>query len=160
VQKLARLLWEGMGYGWGAACYIGVTTPLLPEALERCRRLGFGRILVFPFFLFTGVLEKRIRHTAESFGREHPETDVLCAGYLNVHPLLLDVFRERAQEALHGSPNMNCELCKYRVRLPGFADAVGQPQEGHHHHVRGIGQEGLHNHHHGHDGHHHRAPHP
>ena len=141
VQKLARLLWEGMGFGWGAACYIGVTSPLLPEALERCRRLGFGRILVLPFFLFTGVLEKRIRRTAHAFGREHPETEILCAGYLGVHQLLVQVFRERAREAVYGDPNMNCELCKYRVQLPGFASAVGQPQHGHHHHVRGIGQD-------------------
>jgi sirohydrochlorin cobaltochelatase len=141
VQKLARLLWEGMGFGWGAACYIGVTTPLLPEALERCRRMGYCRILVLPFFLFTGVLEKRIRRLAHTFGREHPDTEVLCARYLSAHPLLVDVFRERAQEALYGSPNMNCDLCKYRVQLPGYASAVGQPQHGHHHHVRGIGQD-------------------
>ncbi len=152
VAKLARLLGEGMGYGWSAACYIGVTTPLLPEALERCRRLGFGRVLVFPFFLFTGVLEKRIREQTMAFGGEHPETEFLCARYLDVHPLLFGAFAERAEEAVHGSPNMNCELCKYRVRLPGFEQAVGQPQVGHHHHVRGIGQDDhSHGHHHGHD---------
>src|SRR5207248_4953421 len=111
VCKLARMLAEGMGYGWSASCYIGVTTPLLPEALERCRRLGFGRVLVLPFFLFTGVLEKRIRGLAHSFGREHAQIEVLCASYLNVHPLLFDVFHERVQEAIHGGPNMNCELC-------------------------------------------------
>lgn len=152
VQKLARILWEGMGFGWGAASYIGVTTPLLPEALERCRRIGFGRIVVLPFFLFTGILEKRIRSMAQAFGHEHRDTEVVYASYLNVHPLLLDVFRERAQEAIDGSPNMNCELCKYRVSLPGFAAAVGQPQQGHHHHVRGIGQD---HHDHPHDHHHH-----
>jgi sirohydrochlorin cobaltochelatase len=152
VGKLARLLWEGMGFGWGAACYIGVTTPLLPEALERCHRMGFRRVLVFPFFLFTGVLEKRIRRQTEEFGRQHKGAEFLCAGYLNVHPLLFDAFAERAEEAVHGSPNMNCELCKYRVRLPGFEAAVGQPQVGHHHHVRGIGQDegGHHHHEHGH----------
>jgi sirohydrochlorin cobaltochelatase len=157
VAKLARLLWEGMGFGWGAACYIGVTTPLLPEALERCHRMGFRRVMVFPFFLFTGVLEKRIRRQTEEFSRQHPGSEFLCAGYLNVHPLLLDAFAERAEEAVHGSPNMNCELCKYRVRLPGFEQAVGQPQVGHHHHVRGIGQDdaGHHHHHHDHDHHHH-----
>jgi sirohydrochlorin cobaltochelatase len=157
VCKLARLLGEGMGFGWSAACYIGVTAPLLPEALERCGRLGFARVLVFPFFLFTGVLEKRIRRQSEEFGRQHPGTEVLCAGYLNAHPLLLEVFAERAEEAVNGSPNMNCELCKYRVRLPGFEAAVGQPQAGHHHHVRGIGQdaEGQHHHDHGHPRHHH-----
>lgn len=157
MQKLARILWEGMGYGWGAACYIGVTTPLLAEALERCRRMGFGRILVLPFFLFTGILEKRIRTTSEAFGQVHADVEVLCAGYLNVHPLLFDVFRERAEEAIAGSPNMNCELCKYRVHLPGFEAAVGQPQVGHHHHVRGIGQD--HDHAHGHHHHHHHGGH-
>src|ERR1051325_11184904 len=155
VQKLARILAEGMGFGWSAASYIGVTTPLLPDALERCRRMGFGRIVVFSFFLFTGVLEKRIRSISHAFGHEHPDTEVLYANYLNVHPLLFEVFRERADEAIHGSPNMNCELCKYRVPLPGFAAAVGQPQEGHHHHVRGIGQD---DHHHPHD-HDHGHPH-
>jgi sirohydrochlorin cobaltochelatase len=112
--------------------------------------MGYGRIIVFPFFLFTGVLEKRIRRQTQEYAEKYPETEFLCADYLNVHPLLLEVFEERAHEAVHGSPDMNCELCKYRVPLPGFADAVGQPQVGHHHHVRGIGQaDGHHSHHHG-----------
>ncbi len=162
ISKLSRMLWEGMGFGWAATCYSGVTTPLLPEALERCHRLGFRRVLVFPFFLFTGVLEKRIRQQTAEFARDHSNTEFVCAGYLNTHPLLIDTFAERAEEVVHGSPNMNCELCKYRVRLPGFEQAVGQPQVGHHHHVRGIGQDGEghdHAHHqHSHDydhGHHH-----
>jgi sirohydrochlorin cobaltochelatase len=151
VAKLARILAEGMGYGWSAPCFIGVTTPLLPEALERCRRLGFGRVVVFPFFFFTGVLEKRIRQQTMEFASQHQDTEFLCAGYLDAHPLLCKAFMDRAEEAVNGSPNMNCELCKYRVHLPGFEQAVGQPQVGHHHHVRGIGQ---HEHSHGH-GHHH-----
>src|SRR5205823_4032824 len=122
VAKLARILWEGMGFGWGAACYIGVTTPLLPEALERCRHLGFARVLVFPFFLFTGILEKRIRQQTLEFAQRHTEQEFLCAGYLDAHPLLLEAFTERAEEVIHGSPNMNCELCKYRVQLPGFEE--------------------------------------
>jgi sirohydrochlorin cobaltochelatase len=161
IFKVARILWEGLGFGWGAACYSGVATPLVPEALDRCARMGFGRIVVFSFFLFTGVLEKRIRETSLAFGREHPQTEIVYANYLNADPLLVEVFRERAREAVHGSPNMNCELCKYRVQLPGYAAAVGQPQVGHHHHVRGIGQDGhSHDHHHddhdhGHGPHHH-----
>jgi sirohydrochlorin cobaltochelatase len=159
VAKLARMLGEGMGYGWSASAYIGVTTPLLTDALPRCHHMGFARVVVFPFFLFTGVLEKRIRRQTLEFGEAQPGTEYLCAGYLDAHPLLLEVFAERAEEAVSGSPNMNCELCKYRVRLPGFEAAVGQPQAGHHHHVRGIGQDGD-QHHHDHDhGHGHRHHH-
>lgn len=158
ISKLSRMLWEGMGFGWGAVCYVGVTAPLLPEALERCQRMGYRRLLVLPFFLFTGVLEKRIRRQTAEFARQHPATEFLCAGYLNAHPLLFDAFAERAEEAVHGSPNMNCELCKYRVRLPGHEQALGLPQFGHHHHVRGIGQDDAaqpHDHGNGHALHHH-----
>ncbi len=154
ISKLARILGEGMGYGWSATCFSGVAAPLVPEALQRCQRMGFARIVVFPFFLFTGILEKRIRQQTAEFAALHPRTEFTVAHYLGVHPLLSDTFRERAEEAIHGSPNMNCELCKYRVQLPGFEQAVGQPQVGHHHHVRGIGQDEHHHHHHG-DGHHH-----
>jgi sirohydrochlorin cobaltochelatase len=140
ICKLAMLLGEGMGYGWSTTCFAGVAAPLVPEALDRCARMGFARILVFPFLLFTGVLDKRIRQQALEFTARCPETEFLCAGCLDAHPFLCEAFEERAEEALHGSPNMNCELCKYRLRLPGFEHAVGLPQCGHHHHVRGIGQ--------------------
>ena len=159
IQKLTRILWEGLGFGWGATCFSGVTSPLVPEALERCHRMGFGRIVVFPFFLFTGVLEKRIRRQTAEFAALHPEAEFLSADYLKPDPLLFDVFLDRASETVHGSPNMNCELCKYRVRLPGHEDAVGAPQVGHHHHVRGIGQDDGHDHGHHYDHHHHHHHH-
>ena len=115
---------------------------LTHAAFMSCQRMGFARLLVLPFFLFTGVLEKRIRRLTQECAAGHPDTEFLCAHYLDVHPLLVEAFTERSEEAIHGSPNMNCGLCKYRVRLPGFEAAVGQPQVGHHHHVRGIGQDG------------------
>ena len=132
VQKLARLLWEGMGFGWAAACYIGITLPRLPEALACCQRMGFARILVFPFFLFTGRLEKRIGKVTAEFAAEHPESEFLVADYLDAHPLLIQVLLDRTQEALHGNAHMNCELCQYRVQLPGFEAALGKPQYAHH----------------------------
>ena len=57
---------------------------------------------------------------------------------------------ERAREIPFGLQDMNCQLCKYREQVVGFEDQVGEPQAGHHHHVRGIeGHHGLdheHNH--------------
>jgi sirohydrochlorin cobaltochelatase len=140
VGKLARLLGEGMQFGWSMACYSGVTTPLVPEALERCGRMGYRRIVLAPFLLFTGVLEKRIRRQTAEFAAAHPETEFLVSSYLNADPLLVGAFADRAEEAVAGTADMNCQLCKYRVPLPGFEDAVDEPQVGHHHGVRGIGQ--------------------
>ncbi|MDP6874523.1 MAG: sirohydrochlorin chelatase, partial [Alphaproteobacteria bacterium] len=61
------------------------------------------------------------------------------ASYLNDHPLVLDAFADRVNEALEGANNMNCLNCKYREQVLGFEVEVGLPQESHHHHVEGIG---------------------
>ncbi|WP_119458945.1 sirohydrochlorin chelatase [Rhodospirillaceae bacterium SYSU D60014] len=163
VSKIARMLWEGMGFGWAEVCYSGVTFPLVAPGLEHAVKLGYHRIIVFPYFLFTGVLVKRIYRVTDEIAARHPEIEFLKAGYLNDHPLVLDAFAERVQEILAGENNMNCQLCKYREQVLGFEAEVGLAQESHHHHVEGIGTDSDHagdgHHHHGHDHHHHDHTH-
>ncbi|ABC33114.1 uncharacterized conserved protein [Hahella chejuensis KCTC 2396] len=159
ISKITRMLEEGMGFGWAITCYSGVTTPLVPDALKRAHGLGFKQVIVFPYFLFTGRLVKKIYDWADSYQAEHPEVKVVKAPYLNDHPLILDTFADRLDEIEKGSPNMNCQMCQYRVQIVGNEHKVGLPQEGHHHHVRGIGTDGDHSHHHDHHDHHHSHGH-
>jgi len=171
IAKLARMLWEGMGFGWAETAFSGVAHPLVEPGLRRAAMLGFRRIIVFPYFLFTGVLVKRIYAAVDRVAADHPEIDFVKAGYLRDHPLVLDCFAERVTEIAEGEPAMNCQLCKYRTQIIGYETAAGAPQEGHHHHVRGIGTDadqhhdghprGPHDHgHHHHDhGHDHGHPH-
>src|SRR5262247_4691641 len=114
ISKVARMLWEGMGFGWCEVCYSGVTFPLVAPGLEHAVKLGYRRIIVFPYFLFTGVLVKRIYSITDEMAARHPEIELLKANYLNDHPLVLDAFAERVEEMLTGSPNMNCQHCLYR----------------------------------------------
>jgi sirohydrochlorin cobaltochelatase len=159
VAKVMRMLWEGFGFGWGETAYSGVTFPLVEPALERAVRLGFRCIVVFPYFLFTGVLVKRIYEHSDRVAARHPEVSFVKAGYLNDHPLVLDAFAERVDEILAGANLMNCKMCKYRERILGFEAEVGLAQESHHHHVEGVGTGGApghardheHAHDHGHD---------
>ncbi len=150
VAKLTRLLLEGFGFGWAETAYSGVTFPLVGAALERVVRLGFKRIIVFPYFLFTGILVERIYAAADKAARVHPDVEIIKAPYLNDHPLVVETFIERARGILAGDTAMNCALCKYRTQLPAFEHQVGEPQMSHHHHVEGIGT-GLHGHGHGHE---------
>ena len=60
IAKVARMLWEGLGFGWAEAAFSGVAHPRVGAALDRATLLGFRHIVVFPYFLFTGVLVKRI----------------------------------------------------------------------------------------------------
>ena len=151
VSKVTRMLWEGLGLGWAETAYSGVTFPLIKPGLEHACRLGFKRIVVFPYFLFTGILVKRIYQYTDLVAAEHPEIQFVKASYLNDHPLVLDTFSERVEEIRNGVNNMNCKLCKYREQFLGFENEVGLRQESHHHHVEGIGTGHSHSHGHSHD---------
>nr|WP_254940529.1 sirohydrochlorin chelatase [Cyanobium sp. Morenito 9A2] len=138
VAKVTRMLVEGFGFGWGETVYSGVTFPLVEPGLRHVVRLGYKRILVFPYFLFSGVLVSRIRQHTERVVADHPEVQFLPVDYLGDHPLVIDTFIERVEEVVRGDTNMNCSLCKYRAQVLGFEREVGAPQESHHHHVEGL----------------------
>jgi sirohydrochlorin cobaltochelatase len=155
IAKVMRMLWEGFGFGWGETAYSGVTFPLVQPSLEHVAKLGYKRVIVFPYFLFTGILVERIYEATDHVAAQHPQIEFIKAGYLNDHPLVLEVFEDRLTEILAGSNNMNCQMCKYRAQVLGFEDEVGLAQESHHHHVEGIGT----GHDHGHDHHDHAHDH-
>jgi sirohydrochlorin cobaltochelatase len=148
ISKLARMLWEGMGFGWAEVAFSGVAHPRVDAALTRAARLGFRRIVLFPYFLFTGVLVKRIYQQTDKVARLFPEIEFVKALYLRDHPQVLEAFYDRVHEAREGQPAMNCQLCKYRTQIIGYESDAGVPQAAHHHHVRGIGTGGDHPHHH------------
>ncbi|NSL87099.1 sirohydrochlorin chelatase [Chitinophaga sp. Mgbs1] len=112
VAKLARMLWEGMGFGFATTAYIGVTAPLLTEALPITARLPFRRVVVLPVFLFTGILLKRIYEQVAVF-QEQTETEYICTDPFGSHELLLQAIDIRIREAEAGSGHMNCQLCKW-----------------------------------------------
>jgi len=139
VSKITRLLWEGMGFGWAETGYSGVTFPLVEPCLEHVARLGYRRVVVFPYFLFTGILIDRIYGFTDQVAAAHPDIEFVKAEYLNDHPKVIETFSERVREILTGNTAMNCAMCKYRAQVLGFEAEVGAPQESHHHHVEGQG---------------------
>ena len=139
VSKIARMLWEGLGFGWCEVGYSGVTFPLVEPALDHVARLGYKRILVFPYFLFSGILIDRIYGFTDICAAKYPDLQFVKAGYLGDHPKVLETFVERICEQLGEIPPPNCALCKYRTQILGFEGEVGAVQQSHHHHVEGQG---------------------
>ena len=139
ISKIARMLWEGMGFGWCEVGYSGVTFPLVEPCLSHVVKLGYKRVVVFPYFLFSGILINRIYGFTDQVAADNPDIAFVKAGYLNDHPKVLATFAERVMEIIEGSNLMNCALCKYRTAALGFEEEVGLPQESHHHHVEGAG---------------------
>ena len=148
VNKLARMVEEGMGFGSSYVCYSGTAKPLVADGIARAAQMGYRRVVVIPYFLFTGILIKRIYSAIDKIQPKFPDVEVLKAGYLGVHHHVTDVWVEKAREALVGINSSNCSLCKYRTQIVGYEGEVGKVQEAHHHHVRGILGD-SHTHHHG-----------
>jgi len=138
VCKITRMLVEGFGFGWGETVFSGVTFPLVEPGLRHSIKLGFKRIILLPYFLFSGVLVARVRDHAMRVSNENTDVQFLNASYLSDHDLVIDTFIERIQEVLNGENFMNCALCKYRSNLLGFEGEVGYEQISHHEHVEGC----------------------
>ncbi|GGA16009.1 sirohydrochlorin chelatase [Neptunicoccus cionae] len=117
VSKIARMLWEGMGFGWCEVGYSGVTFPLVEPCLDHVSRLGYKRVIVFPYFLFTGILIDRIYGFTDKCAAKYPDIQFVKAGYLNDHPLVLETFADRVREQLGSTPIPNCGICQYRTQV-------------------------------------------
>ena len=155
ISKVMRFLWEGLGFGWGEVAYSGVTFPLVAPALDKIAGLQYRRIVVFPYFLFSGILVDRIYEAVDEAQEKFPAIKFFKAPYLNDNPRVLDTITSRINEIVDGMGLMNCQLCKYRQQVLGFEEEVGLKQESHHHHVEGIGVTQPEQHDHGNDQHEH-----
>ena len=151
IAKITRLFYEGRPYPMVESAFISMTPPGVGVGLDRLRRLGAKRVVVFSYFLFTGVLEERIRDEAEAFAEENPDVEVRYAGYFGPDGRVADLLVERYAEAVEGDIRMNCDVCVHRVALPGFEEKVGAPATPHYH----PDEPGHHHHDHSHGHHHH-----
>jgi sirohydrochlorin cobaltochelatase len=133
LSKIARLFYEGRPYPIVESAYVSMTPPNVADGLARCLKLGAKRVVVFSYFLFTGVLEERIREQSENFGAAHPGIELRYAGYFGSVEKVADLVVERYTETVDGDIRMNCDVCVHRVALPGFEDKVGAPATPHYH---------------------------
>jgi sirohydrochlorin cobaltochelatase len=146
LAKMARLFFEGRPYPLVETAFVSLAPPSVPEALERCRRLGAPRAAVFSYFLFTGVLEERIREQSKDFAEDNPGVEVRYAGYFGPDARVAAVILERYRESFEGDIRMNCDVCVHRVALPGFEEKVGAPATPHYHPDESGHSHGHHHH--------------
>ncbi len=133
VVKTARLLWEGRDYPFAETAFVSLARPGVAEGLERCRLLGARQIVVARYFLFPGVLPDRVAEQAAGYAAAHPGLDIRCADVLGDCDEMAALVYERYHEALAGDIRMNCDMCVYRIAMPGFEHRVGEPQHPHDH---------------------------
>ena len=98
--QMSRMFWEATQYTWVENAFIGITQPDLPAGLERMYRLGIQRIIVVPYFLFTGKLFKKIEQTSYNFARDHRNLAVHVTQYFGLEDTIVDLVIRRIGEVL------------------------------------------------------------
>ncbi len=123
--RVARLAEEPFSLPNTEAAFVSLASPGVPEALSRAAALGAREIAVVPYFLFDGLLVGRIREQALRWA-EQAGVRVEVAAHLGPEAEVAEVVVERLEQALAGGLDPLCDLCAFRVPLPG---------QGHLHHA-------------------------
>ncbi|MBX2884393.1 MAG: hypothetical protein KTR32_30855 [Granulosicoccus sp.] len=154
AAKLCRIAAENLGFGWCETVYSGVTYPSVGAGLEMAVKLGFKKIVVAPYFLFSGRLIGRIQGYIEKVAEAHPDVKFMTADYLRDNPHVINTFIARIEELVLGEVEEKGLMADFRERLSrGEVDV-------HHHHAE-FQPEGAeshsHTHDHDHEHHHHHS---
>ena len=97
-NHIADTLQQEMGFKDAAVAYSGISPPCVTTCLEKAKSQGHKRVMLFPYFLFTGHLVKRIHQQTDNFAKQHPDMDIIKAGYFSAHPKVIDTFVQRLEE--------------------------------------------------------------
>ena len=155
ASKLTRIVAENMGFGWCETFYSGVTFPSVGRGLEIALKLGFKKIVVAPYFLFSGRLIGRINAYVEKVVCENPQVRFFIADYLRDHAHVINTFVCRIEETI-ARPALDDGLMeRFQSRLAAGEVAI------HHHHAeyQPLQEAHAHDHDHAHDHHSHSHDH-
>ncbi|MEM7732129.1 MAG: sirohydrochlorin chelatase [Pseudomonadota bacterium] len=130
AARLTRIVTENLGFGWSETVYSGVTYPSVGRGLEMALKLGYKKIVVAPYFLFSGRLIDRIYKYVDRVAESAPDVTFLKTHYLADQDHVLDTFYARIEEAQAGSISDEADL------MASFKDRLAKGEvDVHHHHA-------------------------
>ena len=108
LRHVAQALREGRGEaGWRLPAtivqesYLELADPSIPEGARLCVAAGAQRVVMLPYFLSAGLhAGEDLRRFRDELSAVYPDVDFLLAEPLGRHPLLIDIVKQRAAEAL------------------------------------------------------------
>jgi sirohydrochlorin cobaltochelatase len=96
-QVTARIQ-QSTGLKNARTCYANVATPKMAETLSEVMGAGFKRIVFLPWFLFTGVLVRRLLGQFQECARINLTIDFVEIDHFGNHPLVAKTFADRFHE--------------------------------------------------------------
>lgn len=130
AARLTRIVSENLGFGWSETVYSGVTFPSVGRGLEMALKLGYKKIVVAPYFLFSGKLIDRIYNYVDRIAASVPDVTFYKAHYLSDQDHVINTFAERIEEAATGT------IVETQDLMASFKERLAKGEvEVHHHHA-------------------------
>jgi sirohydrochlorin cobaltochelatase len=104
VAALAEELRHRLKMTDSTFAFAGIAEPDIEQGLADAIARGPKQIVVFPYFLFTGVLVKRVRRLTEQAAQQNPHIAFAVAHHLADHHAVVDAVVERIAKMADGSP--------------------------------------------------------
>lgn len=101
VAKLLRWIYEFSDYEEADLAFTGITPPKLERVIDRQARLGMRKIVILPYYLFTGILMERIRGQVKTAEKKYPSITFALADYIGFEEEIYDILDRRVAEAGH-----------------------------------------------------------
>jgi len=100
VEKTLSQLGENMGFGKTLTGFAGSSQHYMEDIQEKFKPQRFRRVILFPFFLFSGVWVKRVYALADTLQGKYPHTEILKTSCLSHHALIIDALIQRVRESV------------------------------------------------------------
>ena len=101
VRSIADRIRGEAAYDLVETAFLEQGRPDLPGALEAVVAQGATRVVVVPYFLTLGIhLQRDLPTIVTGLERIHKGVEIRVALPLEGHPALVDILKQRAQEAL------------------------------------------------------------
>ncbi len=94
-------------------CFIALAEPKYTETLPEILNNSCKKLLIFPFYLFTGILVNRIQHQAEEAKKIYKEARIEIAPYFGSDPLMFQMLKEKVVETSNNLNNLLGALKNY-----------------------------------------------
>ena len=104
---IANTLKQDMGFADSVTAYSGISDPSPTACLENAKSLGCKRVMLLPYFLFTGRLVKRLYQQVDNFVANNPDISIIKAGYLGSHPRVIDTFVQQLENLPTNNTSMS-----------------------------------------------------
>lgn len=104
LGNVAQELHRHLGIGRSKWAFAGIAPPSIKDGLIQAVDEGFQRIVVFPYFLFDGLLVKRTQHLTAEVAIKYPSVDFSVAPHLADHPTLVNSVANRILSILPLQP--------------------------------------------------------